>query len=77
MDLDKMRVVVVWPQPTSRVQLQLFMTFANFYCRFIRGYSTLASYLSAFTSPKVQFMCSPAAAHPPYLLSSSYTSLGY
>ena len=61
MDPGKVRAVVDWPQPTSRVQLQRFLGFANFYRCFIRGYSTLASPLSALTSPKVLFMWSPAA----------------
>ena len=49
MDPDKVRVVVDWPQPTFRMQLQCFLGFANFYRCFIQGYSTLASPLSALT----------------------------
>jgi hypothetical protein len=49
MNPDKLRAVVDWPQPTSRVQLQSFLGFAHFYLRFIRGYNTL----SALISPKV------------------------
>uniref|UniRef100_A0A4W5LI84 DNA primase subunit 2 n=1 Tax=Hucho hucho TaxID=62062 RepID=A0A4W5LI84_9TELE len=61
MDPGKVRAVVDWPQPTSRVQLQRFLGFGNYYLHFIRGYSTLASPLSALTSPKVPFTWSPAA----------------
>jgi hypothetical protein len=62
MDLEKVRAVVDWPQPTSRVQLQHFLGFTNFYRRFIRGYSTRASPpLSALTSPKVLFTWSTDA----------------
>jgi hypothetical protein len=43
MDSDKVRAVVDWPQPTSRVQLQHFLGSAHFYRRFIRHCSTLAS----------------------------------
>uniref|UniRef100_A0A4W5NN01 ribonuclease H n=1 Tax=Hucho hucho TaxID=62062 RepID=A0A4W5NN01_9TELE len=53
MDPGKVKAVVDWPQPTSRVQLQRFLGFANFYRHFIRDYSTLAAPLSALTSPKV------------------------
>ncbi|XP_023830483.1 uncharacterized protein [Salvelinus sp. IW2-2015] len=60
MDPEKVREVVDWPQPTSRVQLQCLLGFTNFYRRFIRGYSIRASTLSALTSPKVPFT-SPAA----------------
>ncbi|KAM9561826.1 uncharacterized protein ACWYII_025626 [Salvelinus alpinus] len=35
MDLDKVKAVVEWPQPTSRVQLQRFLVFAHFYRCFI------------------------------------------
>lgn len=37
MDPGKVRVMVDWPQPTSRLQLQCFLGFANFYRRFIWG----------------------------------------
>jgi hypothetical protein len=50
MDPEKVRAVVDWPQPTSRVQLQSFLGFSNFYRSFIRGYSNLAAPLSALTS---------------------------
>jgi hypothetical protein len=61
MDPGKVRVVADWPQPTSRVQLQHFLGFSNFYCHFSHGYSTLASPLSAVTAPKVSFIWYPAA----------------
>ena len=61
MDPGKVRGVVVWPQPPSRVQLQCFLGFSNFYRRIIRSYSTLSSPLSALASPKITFTWSPAA----------------
>ena len=61
LDPDKVRAVVDWPQPISRVQLQCFLGFAYFYHRFVWGYSIFASPLSAFTSPKFPFICSPEA----------------
>lgn len=62
MDPCKVKAVEEWPQPHSRVQLQRFLGFANFYRRFIRGYSTLAAPLTALTSTKVRFRWSPEAA---------------
>ena len=59
MDPGKVRAVVDWSQPMSRVQLQRFLGFVNFQRRFIPGYSTLASPLSALTLPKVLFTWSP------------------
>eukprot|EP00063_Salmo_salar_P046274 XP_014021109.1 PREDICTED: uncharacterized protein LOC106582478 [Salmo salar] len=60
MDPEKVRTVVDWPQNTSRVQLQRFLGFANFYRHFIQSYSTLASPLSTLTSTKDPFMWSSA-----------------
>lgn len=37
MDPEKVKAVVDWTQPRSRVQLQCFLGFANFYHRFIQG----------------------------------------
>lgn len=62
MDPDKVSAVTSWPVPDTRKQLQRFLGFANFYRRFIRGYSTVAAPLTALTSSKVQFRWSPAAA---------------
>ncbi|XP_036801663.1 uncharacterized mitochondrial protein AtMg00860-like [Oncorhynchus mykiss] len=60
MDPGKLKAVVDWSQPTSRVQLQWFLGFANFYHRLIRDYSTQAAPISALTSPKVPLKWSPA-----------------
>ena len=52
MDFAKVSAVTAWPIPDSRKQLQRFLGFANFYRRFIRGYSTVAAPLTALTSSK-------------------------
>ena len=61
MDPAKVSAVSSWPVPDSRKQLQRFLGFANFYRRFIRGYSTVAAPLTALTSSKVPFRWSVAA----------------
>ena len=61
MDPDKVRAVVDWPHPTSTVQLEYLLGFGHFYRQCIQGYSTLASPLSALTTPKVPVIWSPAA----------------
>ena len=38
-DPKKIRAVEEWPCPTDRTQLRRFLGFANFYRRFIRGFS--------------------------------------
>uniref|UniRef100_A0A8C1TGE2 Gypsy retrotransposon integrase-like protein 1 n=1 Tax=Cyprinus carpio TaxID=7962 RepID=A0A8C1TGE2_CYPCA len=61
MDPDKVKAVIDWPSPDSRKALQRFLGFANFYRRFIRNFSQLASPLTALTSPGTPFRWSDAA----------------
>ena len=55
MDPEKTSAVEKWPTPTSRKETQRFLGFANFYRRFIRNFSSVASPLHALTSSKTQF----------------------
>ena len=55
MDPAKVSAVTSWPVPETRKQLQRFLGFANFYRRFIRGFSSIASPLSTLTSSKTSF----------------------
>ena len=55
MDPEKVRAVEQWPTPTDRKALQRFLGFANFYRRFIRNYSSIATPLTRLTSTKVRF----------------------
>ena len=50
-----------WPRPTNRKELQRYLGFANFYRRFIRGFSSTVRPLTALTSTKVSFLWSPEA----------------
>ncbi len=61
MDPDKVRAVIDWPVPDSRVAFQRFLGFANFYRRFIRDFSRVAAPLTALTSSKTRFSWSGAA----------------
>ncbi len=47
MDEGKVKAVVEWPRPTTLKELQRFLGFANFYRRFIRGFSMVAEPLTA------------------------------
>lgn len=54
-DPENIRAVVEWPIPANRKELQRFLGFANFYCRFVRDYSKIASPLLKLTSVNVSF----------------------
>lgn len=46
MDPEKVKAVHDWPQPQTLKALQRFLGFANFYRRFIQGFSTVAAPLT-------------------------------
>ena len=74
MDPAKVSAVTSWATPETRKQLQRFLGFANFYRRFIRGFSSIASPLSALTSPKVPFRWSDAAQESFEALKTRFTT---
>ncbi len=61
MDPDKVRAVIEWPVLDSRIALQWFLGFANFYRRFIRSFSQVAAPLTALTSIRSHFTWSEVA----------------
>lgn len=56
MDPAKVRAITEWPTPDSRVSLQRFLGFANFYLRFILNFSQVVAPLTALTSSKTRFV---------------------
>uniref|UniRef100_A0A8C1UTM1 Gypsy retrotransposon integrase-like protein 1 n=1 Tax=Cyprinus carpio TaxID=7962 RepID=A0A8C1UTM1_CYPCA len=52
MDEAKVKAVTEWPQPSTVKELQRFLGFANFYRRFIRNYSMVASPLTSLLEGK-------------------------
>ena len=72
--MHKVDVLTDLSLPTCRVQLQCILGFANFYRRFVQGYSTFGFPLSALTFPKVQFTWSPAADRAFRHLKHSFTT---
>ena len=55
MDPEKVKAVEEWPTPMDCKSLQRFLGFANFYRRFIRGYSSIAATLTRLMSTKIRF----------------------
>ena len=49
MDQGKVQAVLEWPAPTTIKETQAFLGFANFYRRFIEGYSRVAKPLTELT----------------------------
>src|SRR3984885_15781244 len=46
---DKVQSIVDWPEPQKVKDIQSFLGFCNFYCRFIHGYSEIAIPLTWLT----------------------------
>uniref|UniRef100_A0A8C6L5X0 Gypsy retrotransposon integrase-like protein 1 n=3 Tax=Nothobranchius furzeri TaxID=105023 RepID=A0A8C6L5X0_NOTFU len=74
MDPAKTSAVVNWPVPTTRKQLQRFLGFANFYRRFIKGYSKITTPRHALTSSKVSFQWNKSAQDSFQKLKDMFTS---
>ena len=49
MDKEKLSGVLEWPVPTKVKQVQVFLGFVNFYCRFIENFTKISKPLSNFT----------------------------
>ena len=63
-----------WPVPSFRKDMQRFLGFANFYRRFIRNYSQIASPLTRLTSTKLPFQWSSEAEASFATLKNCFTS---
>ena len=75
MDPEKVKGVTEWPTPMDRKSLQRFLCFANFYRRFIRNYSTIATSLTALTSSKIKFAWDEKAERAFSMLKSMFASV--
>jgi RNase H-like domain found in reverse transcriptase/Reverse transcriptase (RNA-dependent DNA polymerase) len=55
MEEKKVEAVVKWPPPANKVEVQSFLGLANYYRRFIKGFSHMEAPLSNLTKKKVSF----------------------
>jgi hypothetical protein len=74
MDPGKVKSVTEWPAPGYVKAVQSFLGFANFYRRFIRGFSTIARPLHALTHKTSVFHWGDAEQRAFDLLKSAITS---
>ncbi len=63
MDESKVHAVLNWPLPSNIKELQRFLGFANFYRRFIRGFSSIAAPLTNMTKKGLHRLQWTAVAH--------------
>ena len=61
MDPSKVEAVTQWPTPESVHDIQIFLGFANFYRRFIRGYSRTITAITKLLKKGVKFRWGAAA----------------
>jgi len=56
MDPVKLKAISNWPTLTKVKNIQEFLGFCNFYCRFVRNYSALACPLFDLTKKDIPFL---------------------
>jgi hypothetical protein len=63
MDPAKVSAVANWPEPKNKKELQSFLGFCNYYCRFIKDFSKIARPLHDLTKQDVPFNCGVQQQH--------------
>jgi hypothetical protein len=56
MDLAKVATIQEWPEPHNVKDVQSLLGFANFYRRFIRGYSNIVAPIARLTLKNTHFV---------------------
>ena len=74
MDPAKVAAILDWPVPKTVKEVQSFLGFANFYRKFIKDYSAVATPLTTLTRKSVAFTWSPAADAAFRALQQAFTS---
>lgn len=75
MDQANVHAITEWPEPTTLKELQCFLGFTNFYWRFIRGYSFVASPLTSLFRDKPKKLVWTEQAQDAFAgLKSSFTT---
>jgi hypothetical protein len=74
MDKSKVETIQCWATPSSVKDVQRFLGFANFYCRFIKGYSKITTPLTTLTCKDKPFSWNPTAQAAFDTLKMTFTS---
>jgi hypothetical protein len=74
MDPAKVNSVLAWPAPQSVHDIQVFLGFANFYRRFIEGFSRIVTPITALLKKRIPFRWTKAAQDGFDKLKSSFTT---
>ena len=74
MDPKKVSAITSWPVPQSVHDIQVFLGFANFYRRFVKGYSKITLPLTALLAKDSKFTWSPSAQQAFETLKSAFTT---
>ncbi|KAI5351415.1 hypothetical protein L3X38_004306 [Prunus dulcis] len=54
-DPEKIEAVVNWARPTSVTKIRSFLRLAEYYCRFVEGFSVIAAPLTLLTRKGIKF----------------------
>jgi hypothetical protein len=74
MEPDRVATIKEWPVPTSIQDIQIFLGFANFYRRFIDGYSGISAPISSLLRKNQRFEWSSKVQEAFDDLKSRFTS---
>ncbi len=74
MDKSKVETIQCWATPSSVKDVQRFLGFANFYRRFIKGYSKITTSLTTLTCKDKLFSWNPTAQAAFDTLKMAFTS---
>ena len=73
MDPSKVQTILNWQPPGSVCDVQCFLRFANFYCKFIKHYSNIVMHLTELTRKDKSFTWSSNAAEAFENLKKAFT----
>ena len=55
MDLEKVKAITEWHQPTNVIEIRSFLGLVSYYQRFVEGFSHIATPLTQLTHKSLKF----------------------